>query len=400
MPEPISTPEELHALSERLESVEEVGFDTEFHGERSYWPKLMLVQIGTADEVALIDPRAPEMEDAVAVFLRSLCRRDRLIVGHDVRADLEILQRVGGRLPARVFDTQIAASFLGMGHHIGLGKLVDNLMGVELPKGHTLADWSRRPLPAEQLEYAANDVRHLPRLTKMLQQEIHERGRTSWVEEECARLLEHADHDQADPAVHLKGVRRSPPEGTRAALLVKRLAAAREDLARELDRRPRHILPDDVLVDLAKRAPTRRSELVGNTSRRRPPGLTRHGDVWLKTIRQGMDSPLPARTTPRPRPGGGHQDFLALVRLFVAFRVRQLDLANALVMGRMKEGIERVVDELPPDRETFDKVMGLGGWRREVFSDDLWALYCGEMQPEVRQGPDGPLVTWQKTPRH
>lgn len=398
-PDLISTPEQLQGLVKRLESASEVAFDTEFHGERSYWPKLMLVQISTADEVTLIDPRAPQMANAVTEFFGSLCGPDRVIVGHDVRADLEIFYRLAGRLPGQVFDTQIAAAFLGMGQRIGLGNLVERLLEVDLPKGHTLADWSRRPLPAEQIRYAASDVRYLPRLTEILRHGIQERNRTAWVQEECARLLDLIARSPDRPARSLKGVKRLPPVGTRAALLVDRLADAREELARKLDRRPRHVLPDDVLVDLAKRAPTKRSDLVGTTSRRRPPGLKRHGDLWIRTIREGMNSPLPPRRQDAPRLRAGQQDFMGLVRLFVNWRVHRMELASGLVMKQVQDGIHRVVTGSPQDRETFDELLGLYGWRRESFSDDLWSLYRGEMHPVVRQGPEGPCVHWEKTPR-
>jgi len=391
----ISTRSELEPLVRRLEGALEVAFDTEFHGERSYWPKLMLVQIGTKDEVALIDPLAPQMSGAVEEFMALLAERGTVIVGHDLRCDLEIFNRVAGRLPRRVFDTQIAASFLGMGPSIGLGNLVHTRAGVELPKDHCMADWSRRPLPREQMTYAANDVRYLLKVADVLRRQVEEAGRGAWVEEECSLLLDPAGYEPADPARNIKNVRRRPAAGTRAAVLLEQLAVEREALALKSDRRPRHILPDDVMVDLAKRAPTEPSELVGQTNRRRPQGLTRFGDRWIKAIRRGLELPI---SGPSPLPSKLHDSnraFVGLMRLFVQSRMLALDLAPSLVMNRIQKGMYAIVRDPPAGKEAFIEALGLAGWRCELFADPLWALYRGKLRPVVRHGDAGPSVSWE-----
>ncbi len=391
----ISSPADLQELAGRLERESEVAFDTEFHGERTYWPRLMLVQIATANEVCLVDPLAPGMSDATSGLFAFLAERRTVIVGHDVRSDLEIFYRVSGRLPCLVFDTQIAASFVGMGQSIGLGNLVSCLAGIELPKGHTLADWSRRPLPPDQMAYAANDVRHLPAVSSALRRRIEEAGRSGWVEEECALLLDPASFEPADPAKELVAVRRRPAAGTRACVLVDALAVERENLARKLDRRPRHLLPDDVMVDLARRAPTSRSELVGRTNRRRPQGLTQYGDTWLKAIRDGLKLPLPEPPTARRPHGEADQAFMGLVRLFVHDRMQELGLAPALVMSRVLAGIEENYRNPPTGQEAFIEALGLSGWRREILAEQLWAMFQGRLVPAIRHGEAGPSVTWE-----
>ena len=155
-PSPIITTElQLQALVDALNRADLVGFDTEFHSERTYVPRLMLLQFATHDGIWLVDPLA---EIDLKPLVQALRRPDLTVIGHALRNDLRILWLQFNLLPQRVFDTQIAAAFLGHGLQIGLAGLLQTALGVHQPKGDQMADWSKRPLPERMAGYAAGDL--------------------------------------------------------------------------------------------------------------------------------------------------------------------------------------------------------------------------------------------------
>ncbi len=168
----ITEQHQLDALVDELAATEAYGVDTEFHRERSYYPRLALLQLAWPSGVALVD--------ALAVDLRPLARvlqGPGVAVLHAAEQDLEVLERACGAVPSRLFDTQVAAGLLGFSSP-SLGTLVERVLGVRLAKGDRLTDWTRRPLTDEQLRYAAADVADLPLLHQRLAELLEERGRT------------------------------------------------------------------------------------------------------------------------------------------------------------------------------------------------------------------------------
>src|SRR5689334_1454568 len=152
----ITTPAQLRELCERVRSAPRVGLDTEFHNERSYTARLMVVQLAFEDGFAVVDPLAlPELEPLALALAQTT------VVGHALSSDLKILADRFGVVPREVFDCQVAAAFLGYGLSISLADLVRDLEGVRLRKLHTVSDWSKRPLSPGQLEYLIDDVAHL-----------------------------------------------------------------------------------------------------------------------------------------------------------------------------------------------------------------------------------------------
>jgi ribonuclease D len=146
-----------------------IGLDTEFIRERTYWPQLALVQLAVDDHILLIDPLAPGVADALRPLLTD---RSVLKVMHSAGEDLVAFGHTCGVLPAPLFDTQTAAALAGVGGGIGYQRLVQELLGIALPKGETRSDWLRRPLSAAQLDYAAEDVNHLFALHDALSDEL------------------------------------------------------------------------------------------------------------------------------------------------------------------------------------------------------------------------------------
>jgi len=180
----ITTSAELAQLATRLESAESIGLDTEFLRERTYRAELCLLQLSSTGDARCVDPLA--LSD-LAPLGRSLTSPGTLKVMHASRQDLEVLLPAVG-LVRPVFDTQIAASLTGLPAQIGYADLVRRLLGRDLPKSHTLTDWSRRPLSTEQIEYALDDVRYLLPLKSQLEEELDKLDRRAWLVEELAEL--------------------------------------------------------------------------------------------------------------------------------------------------------------------------------------------------------------------
>ncbi len=228
--------------------------DTEFHRERSYWPQLALVQIGWSAGIALVDPLAVDLHP-----LRELLEGPGLAVVHAADQDLEVLERACGVVPSRLFDTQIAAGFLGFSSP-SLTSLVERLLGQHLTKGDRLTDWLQRPLTAGQTAYAAADVAHLLDLHADLLRRLDDCSRTDWAEQECEvlRVRPHTPQDPDTAWWRIKDSRslRGPSRGVAQAV-----GAWRERRASVVDKPPRSVLADLALLGVAHRSPSTMAEL-------------------------------------------------------------------------------------------------------------------------------------------
>lgn len=385
---PITARRDLIAFAERLDGVREIGFDTEFHAEQTYWPKVMLLQFSTPDELVLVDPLAPEVKASLGGFLELFRMRKQVLVGHALERDLEIFLRLNGGLPVRVFDTQIAAAFVGLGGPISLAALLQARLGIEVEKLYTQADWGKRPLPPAQAAYAADDVRHLLPLAESLREELDARGRLDWVEEEHARLLNPQAYLPADPSEAWRRVGRKPPARTRARAVLEAVAAERERIARETDRPARKVLSDDVLVDLAKRAPTETKHLDSDTRRRPAPNLERYSRRWLEAIQVGLGAPLdegPGEPLPLP---AGARAAVDLGRLLAEWMLEAEDISPWLLPS-LEAALQEVVRVVPRDRDALRAGLGLGGWRDHLLLEPLWQLYGERRGIRIVDGLDG-----------
>lgn len=246
----------LDALCESLSRAAFVGIDTEFVRERTYYPQLCLVQVATEDAVACVDCLAGL---DLAPFFAQLARPDVAWVLHSGRQDLEVVHQNAGVLPARLIDTQVAAALTGRAAQIGLREILASVLGVDIGKDHTRADWSARPLPEGPLRYALDDVRYLLPLWHALESELARLGRLEWLAEDTARLVEDTQHEDLLPIwLRLKGVQALPPDEQAAAFA---LVVWREETARTLDRPRRWIMSDELLLRVANLRPTSVSAL-------------------------------------------------------------------------------------------------------------------------------------------
>lgn len=247
----IDTPDALRAHLTELPA--SIGLDTEFIRERTYWPQLALVQIALGDggEVLLIDPLAPGMAETLVPLL---VNPGVLKLMHSPSEDLVAFQHACGVLPAPLFDTQAAAALCGIGAGMSYQKLVLAVTGVALEKGETRSDWLRRPLSASQLDYAADDVRHLHALHASLQRQLDTLDRSGWLAEDSARQLANAANDQGERWPHLS-MRSAQFLDAAAQRRLLRLLRWREVHARRSDRPRSWILDNELAVTLARANP-------------------------------------------------------------------------------------------------------------------------------------------------
>jgi ribonuclease D len=242
---------ELESLARTLESQSDIGLDTEFLRERTFFPKLCLLQLRAAGQIWCVDTLKVDSLDALMPVLTAPNVR-KLI--HAARQDLEAVYLSTKQVISPVFDTQIAAACIGMKPQVGYAELVKTLLDVIIPKGQTRTDWSKRPLTAAQLEYAADDVLYLDAIAQELKQSLRKLKREHWVREDCLELEERRlyEPDPAQAWERLRGIGQLPPEPRARA---KAIAVWREKLARERDLPRAWILSDAAVFSIAHANP-------------------------------------------------------------------------------------------------------------------------------------------------
>jgi ribonuclease D len=354
----IDSADALTAFVGRATSANSIALDTEFMREKTYRAELCLLQVAAGAEAVCIDPLAVADLSPIAPLLSS---PDVVKIMHAARQDLEVLlPAVGLVLP--VFDTQIAAALAGHPSQVGYAELARRLLGVELPKAHTRTDWARRPLSAEQQEYALDDVRHLPALRDGLLETLDAKGRVAWLEEELAALA-NADALKVAPEDAWRKVKGLPALDAGRQALVQALAAWRE--RRAIDRnRPRGWILDDVLLrEIALRLP-RTPEALAALPEMQESVVRKCGEELLTMVREAgiADPPPPLPRRERPDPA-----VLALVKRLgdmAADVAKQLEISPEVLATR------RELEKLAAGRRD---VSLLRGWREKVLGGKLLA---------------------------
>ncbi len=376
----IDTDAALNTVVASLRSAAEYALDTEFHGEKTYFPKLALVQIAWEGGLALIDPLAISMEP-----LAEILDGPATMVVHAGDQDLAILGRATGSTPTLMFDTQIAAGFCGMGTP-SLLHLAERLADVEISKGDRLTDWTKRPLTDNQRTYAAGDVLHLLHIANRLRDDLTKRDRLAWAELECEeRLLRNrAWPDPRTAWWKLKGHRQLRGKSRGVA---QEVAAWREVRGAELDQPTRFILSDLAMAGVISRPPRTRDELAAVR------GID--GRVLKDTVANGLlaaielgaslkteDLVLPARDeTDRTLAPA-----VSVIAAWLNQRASELKIESSLLASRsdltelINSGGGRLAD----------------GWRKETVGEPIRQLLHGEAVVRLTDG--GRRVDLQPAP--
>lgn len=253
----IVTADELTALCNQLRHAPWIALDTEFMRERTYYAKLCLVQIATPDLIACVDPLAL---DDLQPLLDLIYNPQVLKVLHSARQDLEVFFDLRGTAPVPVFDTQIAAAFLGFDDQIGYAALVEAITGVKLDKAHTRANWALRPLSPEQITYAEDDVRYLRDVYQHLQQRLEETGRQAWLADEFSQLVDTALY-QNDPSLAWRRVKHGHQLNPKGQNILRALSQWRERMAQTHNLPRSWVLRDPAMFDIARRTPQTHEQL-------------------------------------------------------------------------------------------------------------------------------------------
>ena len=246
-----------------------VTVDTEFMRENTYYPKLCLLQIASADDAVLVDPLADGIDLAPVFAL--MAAPQVLKVFHAARQDIEIFVHLSGAVPAPIFDTQIAGMVCGFGDAISYDRLVKSVVGVEIDKSSRFTDWARRPLGDRQLTYALSDVTHLRLVFEALEERLRANGREPWLADEMAVLTDPATYVVAPEDAWRRLKLRNPKPRTLAVL--RELAALRENEARRRDLPRNRVLRDEVLTEIAASVPSTPEELARAQGQTRPRDL-------------------------------------------------------------------------------------------------------------------------------
>lgn len=384
----IDDAEGLRRLTDDLRGAPVIAVDTEFLTEKTYYPRLCLVQIGTKELAATVDPLACTDLTPLAELLDG----PLVMIAHAAEQDLAILQRHLGSVPEKVFDTQIAAAFVGHGHSISYARLVEACCGVTLKRSRAYTDWSRRPLSPDQLEYALDDVRYLLSIHEQLSDELQRRGRLQWAEDEFAAAREVALRQPA-PREQWRRLSGRKASKSRELSILRELTAWREEEAQRRDKPRQHVVPDRVLLEIGRRAPKRADEIEGLRGLH-PREAKRSGAALVGAVRRGLE--VPAAEQPKlPKGRRLKKDpqvavAAALANTYMKTRARALDLAPQLLANR--KDLETIVllmadnggnPEAVTSPDDEDSVRLLEGWRREVAGNDVLRLLAGEISMRV-----------------
>src|SRR5262245_44691547 len=257
----ITTSEDLAACCAHLAARGRFGLDTEFVGEDTFHPSLCLVQVATDEALFVIDPFSVGPLDEL---WRAVIDPSNLVIVHAGREEIRLCQLWSGQAPGNLFDLQIAAGLVGLPYPLSHGALVSKVLDVRLAKGETLTEWRHRPLTREQVRYALDDVRYLLPAWKRLADDLVRLERTEWAQEEFVRLLSQASAAAPGGAGNDERWRKLRGLGAldrRRLAVVRELFFWREQKAAELNRPPRVVVRDDLLIEIARRNPTRPRDL-------------------------------------------------------------------------------------------------------------------------------------------
>jgi ribonuclease D len=369
----------LTAFCGRLAQAPFITIDTEFMRERTYWPQLCLVQVADAEEACAIDPLAPGMD--LTPLFAIMDNPQILKVFHAARQDVEIFFHLSGKVPAPIFDTQVAAMVCGFGDAVSYETLAAKLAKARIDKSQRFTDWSHRPLAERQLTYALADVTHLRIAYEKLVRQLEREGRGEWLQGEMAILTDPATY-RLEPE---EAWRRLKPRtgNARTLMLLKALAAWREREAQTRDLPRQRVIRDEALLEIANSAPTTIDELARTRGLSRGLADGRVGAAILGTVTQALtvpeaEWPQPEMRNDLPRGLGPVVD---LLKVLLKLKCDEHDVAQRLVAS--SSDLEAIA------ADDAAQVPAMQGWRRSLFGDDALRLKHGKVALALAENGKG-----------
>jgi len=370
----IAGDEALASFCQRLASSSYCAVDTEFIREKTYYPLLSLIQIASENELVCIDPFAiKDFTPLVELFQKP----DLLKVFHSPSQDLEILYQQFGQVPSPVFDTQLAAAVLGFQHQISYAGLVFEITGTQLEKKHTRADWSKRPLSDDELDYAMDDVRYLMPVYREVQQQLQAKNRLSWIEKDLQLMSEGSAYeiDISDQWQRLKGVQKL--KGVQL-LIAKKLCEWRELRAQQKNRPRRWIFADDWIIEISRKRPVTLDEL--SSIREIPEKVVEHqGSTMVAKVNEALQSDASQWPQPvRPRSLTSAQQALGDCLMGIC-RIIAEDNDIALATFATRKDIDSLIINRKASRLAQ-------GWRFTMAGEQLLGFIHGQNRLSVING--------------
>lgn len=382
----VTTNEALSELLTHLRAAKSFAYDSEFIGELTYVPKLCLVQVATAERVALIDPLAPI---DLNPFWELVADDSVEKVVHAGLQDIEPVVRILNKPAANIFDTQIAAGMAGMSYPLSLSKLIYELVGHKLGKGLTFSHWDQRPLSASQLRYAADDVRYLPAARAELGRRLERLDHTKYAAEESCNLCD-PSLQRFDPEVQYTRIRgaSSLPPANLAAL--RELVRWRDTVARHHDAPPRGFLKDEVLLDLA-RTPVRSVEKLSKIRGLPRPVEEQYGRELVAAVDRGLKTPKDQLPQVRSTEETAQEKFRT-DSLWAAVQTISIGKRIDPALATSRQEIADLSRRLS-DNESVDDLRLMKGWRRETLGEPVLKLLRGHLKCELSWTQDGLTIT-------
>lgn len=368
----IQRPDHLRRFCEEIATQDIIAFDTEFVSEDRYRPELSLIQVAAGEHLAIIDPYPLGRTDA---FWELLTRPGKTVIAHAAREETRFCYRYSGQPIAGLFDTQLAAGFIGMEYPASLGTLVQRLVGKTLPKGETRTNWRLRPLSTDQIIYALNDVVELEAMYKILSESISRMNRREWLDEETHRRQ--AEVIDAETRENWRRVSGASGLNARQLETIRQLWIWRETVAQRLDQLPRRVMRDDLIVELARRGTSDIKKF------RNIRGLERRSYVdQYSEIAAAIETALKTPEDELPRRAKGTRKAVSpMLAQFLSTSIacisRQQKLAPSIV-GNADDVRELLGYEL--DRRKEDPLPSLlQGWRGDIVGIPFRQLLAGEL---------------------
>ena len=366
----IDNTESLKQLCRELSQEKFFTLDTEFVREKTYYPKLCLIQVGFQNDAAVIDPLAPNI--SLKPFFELLNNENILKVVHSGHQDIEIFYYLTGKTPKPVFDTQIAASVCGFGRSVSYDALVYEITKVELDKSSRLTDWTLRPLEQKQLEYALRDVTFLIPCYQYLTTFLKEHNREHWIDEETAELTDEHCY-QIDPECAWQRIKHSA-HSTQFLSALQALASWREKRAMKYDIPRRSILKDEVLVAIASSNPKSEHDLKLVRNIRSDIVSGKLGTEILEVLNQARHTTTAHQLKKIDRESkvhipGNAAALMEVLKLLLKIKCEQEGVIQSVVAD--EEDIRNIACGNDADNPA------LKGWRYEFFGKEALAFRKG-----------------------
>ncbi|TVP94454.1 MAG: ribonuclease D [Planctomycetaceae bacterium] len=372
----ISTAADLEDLCDRLAEKSVIGFDTEFVSEDRYRPQLCLIQVAAGEIVAVIDPL--KIEDTTP-FWELLSEPGRTVVAHAAREEIRFCYRHSGRAIGGLFDTQLAAGFIGGEYPASLSNLALKLLGVKLSKGETRTNWRTRPLTQAQLNYAVRDVTELEAMHRILRDAVSEAGRLGWLEEET-EVNQQAIH-QSENRENWHRVSGATGLTPRQGEIVRQLWRWRDQRAREVDRPAKWVFRDDLIVEVA-RSGSDDPRVIRGIRGMEFRHFHDHYDDLAAAVRRALETPdcdLPRRE--RGRSKRAAPMLAQFLNTSIACVCRQHQIAP-MIVGNTDDVRDLIEYELDGGREGEQPAL-LRGWRGRIVGEAFRRLLRGELAIRV-----------------